>query len=247
MVRRNPPRGARRAPFNEKEHYNEIEKRIILDNDSGNYSYNDDNIDKYGGPKTTLVDMNSRVYPLSGLKDAPTILYMYIMKNKITKDIFLKIGISRLPWEKCGKLMGIRTKTIFWHREWVVNNNEVIEEQCQKRINEEKTTFNAEYRFINRKCYKLFPTFTEAKRIEEKLLYSINTLPWSKPEQPIRDKNGNKKTEFFYHPEILGVKILKKFNEYLIMNNLTEFIGKYYINSEQNNPPKQNIKYIQLI
>ena len=140
MVRRNPPRGARKRTFNQREYDNEIENQIILDNDSGNYSDNDDNIDKYGGPKTTLVDMNSRVYPLSGLKDVPTILYMYIMKNKITKDIFLKIGISRLPWEKCGKLMGNKNKpntpkTIFWHREWVVNNNEVIEEQCQKRIN----------------------------------------------------------------------------------------------------------------
>jgi hypothetical protein len=131
----------------------------------------------------------------------PTILYMYSVKNRTTRNEYLKVGIARINWKLCGKhkyLPKLFKTIIRWNREAI--SNEIIRNTYITRMKKEKNSFQNrdDYVFTPRfRRVRLFPTFTAAIRNETKILNFLKALPGTIPNPPILGTNGATKTEFF--------------------------------------------------
>ena len=139
----------------------------------------------------------------------PTLLYMYRVKNTITRRRYLKVGITRINWKLCGKhkyLPNLFKTIIKWNREAITN--EIIRNTYITRMNQQFNSLQNrdDYVFTPRFHHvRLFPTYIAARRNEQEILHFLTTLPGSIPNPSIHNINGAVLTEFFNHPLNIGL------------------------------------------
>lgn len=136
----------------------------------------------------------------------PTLLYMYRVKNTITRRRYLKVGITRIKWELCGEHEHTPNLTIRWNREAITN--EIIRNTYITRMNQQFNSLKNrdDYVFTPRFHHvRLFPTYIAARRNEQEILHFLTTLPGSIPNPSIHNINGAVLTEFFNHPLNIGL------------------------------------------